>query len=43
MAAPKPASRGYSTSTLILAWLSGFTIGVLALFVAGILITRSTG
>jgi hypothetical protein len=43
MAAPKPASMGYSTSTLILVWLSGFTIGVLALFVAGILITRSTG
>jgi hypothetical protein len=43
VAAPKPALMGYSTGALILAWLSGFSIGVLALFVAGILITRFTG
>ena len=43
VAAPKPASTGYSTGALILAWLSGFSIGVLALFVAGILIARLTG
>jgi hypothetical protein len=43
VAAPKPALMGYSTGALILAWLSGFSIGVLALFVAGVLITRFTG
>jgi len=43
VAAPKAALMGYSTGALILAWLSGFSIGVLALFVAGILITRFTG
>jgi hypothetical protein len=43
IAASKPASTGYSTSALVFVWLSGFTIGVLALFVAGILIARLTG
>jgi hypothetical protein len=43
MAASKPVSTGYSTSALILVWLSGFTIGILTLFVVGILIARLTG
>ncbi len=43
-AAPlKPMIAGYSTGALILAWLSGFSIGALALFVAGILISRLSG
>jgi hypothetical protein len=40
VAAPQPRLVGHSTGALILAWLSGFSIGVLALFVAGILISR---
>jgi hypothetical protein len=43
VAAPKPALIGHSTTTLVLAWVSGFSIGALALFVAGILISRYTG
>ena len=43
VAAAPPKLLGYSTGALILAWLSGFSIGVLALFVAGILISRLTG
>jgi hypothetical protein len=42
-AGPKPAIIGHSTTALILAWLSGFSIGALALFIAGILISRLTG
>jgi hypothetical protein len=42
-APPKPVVIGHSTGALILAWLSGFSIGALALFVAGILISRLTG
>jgi hypothetical protein len=40
VAAPKPTSIGHSTAALVLAGLSGFSIGVLALFIAGILISR---
>jgi hypothetical protein len=46
MAAPtgQEAKRpGYSTGALILSWLSGFTLGILALFVAGILLSRFKG
>jgi hypothetical protein len=32
--------RGYSAGALILSWLSGFTIGILVLFIAGVLISR---
>jgi hypothetical protein len=34
---------GYSAGALVLSWLSGFTLGVLALFVAGVLISRLKG
>ncbi|MGE0007295.1 MAG: hypothetical protein AB7S92_17105 [Parvibaculaceae bacterium] len=40
---PRPRLTGHSTSALILAWLSGFSIGVLALFVAGVLLARLNG
>jgi hypothetical protein len=43
VAIPKPTLAGHSTVALVLAWLSGFSIGVLALFVAGILISRHGG
>ncbi|MGE3874804.1 MAG: hypothetical protein AB7F74_17775 [Parvibaculaceae bacterium] len=43
LAAAKPKLVGYSTGALVLAWLSGFSIGVLALFAAGILISRLGG
>lgn len=43
VAASAPKVLGYSTGALILAWLSGFSIGVLALFIAGILISRLNG
>jgi hypothetical protein len=43
VAAQPPRLIGYSTGALILAWLSGFSIGVLALFIAGVLISRLTG
>jgi len=39
----KAAITGYSTGALILAWVSGFSVGALALFVAGILISRLIG
>lgn len=38
-----PKLLGYSTGALVLAWLSGFSIGVLGLFIAGILISRLGG
>jgi hypothetical protein len=41
--ASKSTLIGHSTTALVLAWLSGFSIGVLALFVAGILISRHGG
>jgi hypothetical protein len=41
--APKPTIVGHSTAALVLAWLSGFSIGVLALFVTGVLISRHGG
>jgi len=40
VAAPKPTPIGHSTAALVLAGLSGFSIGVLVLFIAGILISR---
>jgi hypothetical protein len=45
MAAPaaEPRRAGYSAGALILSWLSGFTLGILALFVAGILLARLKG
>lgn len=45
LAAPprQPAIQGYSRGSLILAWLSGFSIGALALFAAGIIVARLTG
>jgi hypothetical protein len=43
VAAGKPKIIGHSTGMLVFAWLSGFSIGVLALFIAGILITRLGG
>ena len=43
-AAPrKPTSAGYSKGTLFLAWVSGFLMGVLALFIVGIAVSRLTG
>lgn len=42
-ATTKPVIMGHSTTALILAWLSGFSIGALALFIAGILISRLIG
>lgn len=44
MAAAPPAKagvRGHSSAALILAWLSGFSIGVLALFMIGIMFNRA--
>lgn len=35
-----PKVPGYSNGALVLAWLSGFSIGALALFIVGILISR---
>jgi hypothetical protein len=43
VAAPKPTRIGHSTTALVLAWLSGFLIGVLTLFIVGILISRHGG
>ena len=43
VAAAKPKVAGHSTGMVIFAWLSGFSIGVLSLFVAGILISRLYG
>jgi hypothetical protein len=43
VAAPKPMLIGHSTAALVFAWLSGFSIGILALFVAGILLSRHGG
>jgi hypothetical protein len=43
VAAAKPRLSGHSTGVVIFAWLSGFSIGVLSLFVAGILISRLHG
>ena len=37
------ARSGYSAGALVLSWLSGFTLGVLALFVMGILLSRLKG
>lgn len=42
-ASSRPTVLGHSTTALILAWLSGFSIGALALFIVGILISRFTG
>lgn len=42
-ASSKPTVLGHSTTALILAWLSGFSIGALALFIVGILISRLIG
>jgi hypothetical protein len=42
-AAVPPRRQGYSTGALILSWLSGFTVGILALFLVGILISRLRG
>ena len=39
----EPIRRGYSAGALILSWLSGFTIGFLALLIAGVLISRIRG
>jgi hypothetical protein len=42
LATAKPSEaggRGYSASALLLAWVSGFSVGVLALFVAGVLLS----
>lgn len=41
--APKPTIIGHSTAALIFAWLSGFSIGVIALFVAGVLFSWHGG
>jgi hypothetical protein len=38
-----PRRTGYSAGALILSWLSGFTLGILALFLIGILISRLRG
>jgi hypothetical protein len=43
IAAAKPKVIGHSNAALILAWLLGFAIGVMALFIAGILISRLGG
>jgi hypothetical protein len=43
VAAKPPKVLGHSTAALILAWLSGFSLGVLALFIAGVLISRLHG
>ena len=45
MAKPRKVLRlsGYSAGALILSWLSGFTLGVLALLIAGILLSRLRG
>ena len=43
IAAQPPKIIGHSNAVLILAWLSGFTLGVVALFIAGILISRLHG
>jgi hypothetical protein len=39
--AQKAGVAGHSSAALILAWLSGFSIGVLALFMIGIMLNRS--
>jgi hypothetical protein len=39
----EPIRRRYSAGALILSWLSGFTIGFLALLIAGVLISRIRG
>ena len=38
---PKTSVIGHSSAALILAWLSGFSIGVLALFMIGIMFDRA--
>jgi hypothetical protein len=40
VAAARPKVIGYSTGTLVLAWVSGFSVGMMVLFIAGILISR---
>jgi len=37
-AAPVGARGGYSTAALILAWICGFAVGVLGLYIAGVLV-----
>jgi hypothetical protein len=41
VSASKGAVTGHSSAALILAWLSGFSIGVLALFMIGIMFNRA--
>lgn len=45
MAVPprQPAIQGYSKGALILAWLSGFSVGALALFGAALAVARFAG
>jgi hypothetical protein len=43
IAAAMPKVIGHSNVALILAWLSGFAVGVMVLFIAGILISRLNG
>jgi hypothetical protein len=43
IAAARPKVIGHSNVVLILAWLLGFALGVMTLFIAGILITRLNG
>jgi hypothetical protein len=43
IAAARPKVIGHSNAALILAWLLGFAVGVMALFIAGILISRLGG
>ena len=35
--------RGYSIGTLILAWVSGFSVGILTLYLSGFLLSRFGG
>jgi hypothetical protein len=37
----RPPVQGHSSAALILAWLSGFSIGVLALFIIGIVLDKA--
>jgi hypothetical protein len=43
MAAARPKVIGHSNIALILAWVSGFALGAMALFIAGILMSRLSG
>jgi hypothetical protein len=43
VAATKTTLIGHSTTALVLAWLLGFSIGALALFAVGVLISRYGG